>query len=198
MYLLFESIRFEDGEFHNMDLHQARVNRTFSKLFSGYEPVNLESIVREIKPVIGVYKCRISYNHESKAINLSPYTKKPPSSLKIVSNNSIKYDFKYEDRTELDRLYKLRSRKDDILIVKNQLISDTSYGNICLVKKGKWFTPFQPLLQGTQREYAIRKNWVAEKDISINELFTYDHFMVINAMLPFDTNRAEPINQVYL
>ena len=198
MYLLFESIRFEDGEFHNMDLHQARVNKTFSKLFSGYEPVNLESIVRKIKPVIGVYKCRISYNHESKAINLSPYTKNPPSSLKIVSNNSIKYDFKYEDRTDLDRLCKLRSGKDDILIVKNQLITDTSYGNICLAKNGKWFTPSQPLLHGTQREYAIRKNWVAEKDISINELFTYDYFMVINAMLPFDTNRAEPIKQVYL
>lgn len=197
MYQLFESIRFEDGVFHNLELHQARVNRTFSKLFSGYEPVNLESIVREIKPIEGVNKCRISYNHESNAINFSPYTNNSPSSLKIVTHNSIKYDFKYEDRTELDRLYKLRSRKDDILIVKNQLITDTSYGNICLAKNGKWFTPSRPLLHGTQREYAIRKKGIAEKDISINELFTYDHFMVINAMLPFEAERAEPISQVY-
>lgn len=198
MYLLFESIRFEDGEFHNLDLHQARVNRTFSKLFSGYEPVNLESIVREIKPVEGVYKCRISYNHESNAIKLSPYTKNPPSSLKIVTHNSIKYDFKYEDRTELDRLYKLRSGKDDILIVKNQQITDTSYGNICLAKNGKWFTASQPLLHGTQREYVIREKLVLEKDIFMDDLFSFEQFMVINAMLPFDKKRAEPINQVYL
>lgn len=198
MYLLFESIRFEDGEFYNMDLHQARVNRTFSKLFSGYDPVNLESIVREIKPVKGVYKCRISYNHESNVINLLPYSKNPPSSLKIVTHNSIKYDFKYEDRTELDRLYKLRSRKDDILIVKNQLITDTSYGNICLAKNGKWFTPSQPLLRGTQREYVIREKLVLEKNIFMDDLFSFEQYMVINAMLPFDTKRAEPINQIYL
>lgn len=197
MYLLFESIRVEDGVFHNLELHQARVNKTFSKLFSGYEPVNLESIVREIKPVEGVYKCRISYNHESNTINLSPYTKNPPSSLKIVTDNSIKYDFKYEDRTELDRLYEFRSRKDDILIVKNQLITDTSYGNICLAKNGKWFTPSQPLLHGTQRERVIREKLVFEKDIFPDDLFSFEQFMVINAMLPFDTKRAEPINQVY-
>lgn len=197
MYQFFESIRFEEGEFHNLELHQARVNRTFSKIFPGHLSLSIEQLIRDINHSKGLFKCRISYNQESSSISFQPYIKTPPSSLRIVIDNTIKYDFKYEDRTELDRLYEIKAGKDDILIVRNHLITDTSYGNICLAKNGKWFTPSQPLLPGTQREYVIRGKMVFEKEITLDELFTYDHFMVINAMLPFETQRAEPINQIY-
>jgi 4-amino-4-deoxychorismate lyase len=198
MFRLFESIRYEDGQFHNLDLHQARVNKTFNKIFPDHLPLNLQSLTEDIKPLKGVFKCRISYNHESSSISLQHYNKNPPSSLKIVTHDNIKYDYKFEDRRELNQLYELRCGKDDVLIARNNgLITDTSNGNICLEKKGNWFTPAYPLFPGIQREFVIREKLATQIAIFTHELFTFDRFIVINAMLPFETQRAVPTDQIF-
>ena len=119
MFRFFESFHFEDGQFYNLDLYQARVNKTFQAIFPAHLPLSLTSLIMNIKPVKGVFKHLISYNPETSSIKFQPNINKPPSSLKIIINNTIKYDFKYEDRSELDQLYKHRSGKDDILVARN-------------------------------------------------------------------------------
>jgi len=178
MSQLFESIRIEDGKIHNQELHQDRVDQAFSKLFKRQEPLNLDSILGDVSLGEGLFKCRVSYTGTYSSVQIQPYVRKPPESLQIVVDDQIEYDLKYEDR-----------RRD--------LITDTSYGNICLEKKGQWYTPAHPLLKGTQRARIIRDKRVIEKNIYLDDLFGYNEFMVINAMLPFDPIRALPIEQIY-
>ena len=52
----------------------------------------------------------------------------------------MEYNYKWEDRSQLDALYAKRENVDDILIVKNGLITDTLYANIAFEKSGQWFT----------------------------------------------------------
>lgn len=197
MFRLFESIRIEGGRFCNLDLHQERVNLAFSKIYPNQASIDLHSLLGDTSIDEGVFKCRISYDNYSNEITIQPYTKSAPSTLKVLVKDNIVYDLKYEDRNALDQLFNLRAEADDILITRKGLITDTSYGNICLARKGKWYTPAQPLLAGTQRAYIIREKIVVEKDISLDDLYSYNQFMVINAMLPFDIQRAQSIDQIF-
>ena len=62
------------------------------------------------------------------------------------------YSFKFSNRKAIDDLLKFRNGCDDILIVRNGLITDTSYSNVVFRKDNMYFTPNFPLLNGTKRQ----------------------------------------------
>ena len=67
----------------------------------------------------------------------------------------MNYDLKYFDRKIFDDLKK-NIKADDILIIKNGFITDTSIANILFFDGKKWITPKKPLLKGTVRERLLR------------------------------------------
>ena len=130
-------------------------------------------------------KCRVLYSTVIERIEYFEYHPKMIGSLKILNDDDISYNYKYEDRSALSRLYTQRGECDDILIVKNGLFTDTYYCNIALLKDGIWITPRTPLLEGTQRSFLLDKGKIFPKDIGIKTLAEYESIRLFNSILGF-------------
>jgi 4-amino-4-deoxychorismate lyase len=74
----------------------------------------------------------------------------------------------------------------DIIIIKNGLVTDTSFSNICFYDGTRWLTPAKPLLKGTMRAYLLSKNLIIEKDISVEIIKSYKKLRFINAFNGFE------------
>lgn len=75
---------------------------------------------------------------------------------------------------------------DDILIVKNGFVTDSSISNIIFFDGYKWVTPDTPLLKGTMRQFLLEAAEIKEETITVQNLTTFTSFRLINAMLGFD------------
>ncbi|MDO9795428.1 branched-chain amino acid aminotransferase, partial [Glaesserella parasuis] len=65
--------------------------------------------------------------------------------------------------------------------------------NLLFLKQGKWYSPNHYLLKGTQLSYLLDEQKISLIDIPVEALFDYEQIMVINALNPFDLQRAVPI-----
>jgi 4-amino-4-deoxychorismate lyase len=75
---------------------------------------------------------------------------------------------------------------DDVLIVKNGWITDTSFANILFFDGKRWLTPEKPLLKGTQRENLLRQGLIFQANISPASLPDFSKARLINAMIRFE------------
>lgn len=188
MSLLIESIKLIDGEYKNLFHHEQRMNRSLKILCGSHDYFVLDEFLSKIeKPEKGLYKCRIVYDDEIKDVEFLPYQPKVISSLRIIEHDRIHYEFKYKDRKIIDRLFGLRKSCDDILIVKNGLVTDCSYANIIFRKNKRWYTPWSPLLKGTQRQSLLEKGMIEEEEIRKEDIKMFETFKLINAMVEFES-----------
>lgn len=180
---LLETIKIKNKQKQNITWHNQRFNISRLELFGVKEPLALENIIQIPASIDDtVYKCRIVYSKEIKAIEFEKYTPKIIKSLKIIECNDIDYSYKYHDRTKLNNLFQHKSSCDDILIVKNGFVTDTSYANIVFWDGKKWITPATPLLKGTVRERLLSEGKIFESEISKNDLPKFEKSRIINAM----------------
>ena len=96
----------------------------------------------------GVVKCSIRYSDKVESVNYLPYSPRPIRRLKLVECDDINYSRKYADRRALEALREKRGECDDVLIVKNGFVTDTSYSNIVFFDGSDYFTPDTFLLNG--------------------------------------------------
>lgn len=198
MSLLIESIKLLDGEFSNLSYHEQRMNRSLKTLCGLEEFFDLSLFLdRCDRPLKGLYKCRITYDDQVQDVEFLPYEPKPVTSLKVVESDSIDYEFKYKDRSAIDKLFKRRADCDDIIIVKNELVTDSSYSNIVFRKGKTWITPWSALLKGTMRQSLIEQNILREEDIRIEDIREFDSCRIINAMLGFEAPEIDVNNIVF-
>lgn len=185
MSLLLETIKVKDGRLYNIDYHSARFNKTRKELFGIGLPVDLTSKISI--PAFakrGLYKCRIEYNDHIRTVEFVAYKAREVNTLRLVEAGDLSYDYKYIDRAGIDKLFEERGTCDDILIVKDGRITDTSYSNIVVKDdNNRWFTPSSYLLKGTKRSYLLDKGYVTETDITPASLRKYKELRLINSML---------------
>ena len=196
MSQFIESIKIEDKKIFLLDLHQKRVDDTFAH-FGKEGSINLSEIFRNLDhDEDGLYKLRISYDlNKNFRTQLIPYAISEINNFQLVVNNVYDYSFKFEDRKELEKMLQ-QARSGEIIIVKNNHITDTSFSNI-LFKKGKdWFTPSTYLLNGVQRQHLLQKNKIKEAEITMQNVSEYSHFQIINAMNDFDDMFIYPIARI--
>ncbi len=221
--LLLETIRLENGKFNNPERHIARMNRSRKALFGLEEPIDVEEILQKEIPVlqtlqaktleaetleagtleaetpeIGLYKCRIIYAEEIEKTEFIPYRLPVIRSLKMVNGNDIDYSFKYLNRKPLEQLYGQKGECDDILIVKNGLITDTYFANILFYNGTKWVTPAHPLLKGTQRQYLLETNQIIMADIRPSDLKHFQKARLVNAMIRFEDEMDITMDNIHL
>ncbi|MDW3210135.1 MAG: aminotransferase class IV [Reichenbachiella sp.] len=186
MSQFIESICCIDGELQLLELHQARVNRTF---FTNYgllaKPIRLNRVIKQI-PSKGKFKCRVEYDNEKVEVNFTPYQTPKISSLAIVEGGDVDYRFKYADRKALDHLYAQRNGKDDVLIVKDGLISDSYFANVAFFDGEEWWTPEEPLLAGVQRQYLLDQRLIQTTKIRTSDINKYEKISMINAMIDLE------------
>lgn len=179
----FETIKCVDGELFHMPYHQKRYDSVLKSL--GVEEIeNLENHLNP--PSYGLYRCRLVYTADSISVSYHEYTKRDITSLKVVFTNDIEYPLKSTNREALDALYEQRGDGDDVLIIKNLMVTDTSIANIALYRDGKWLTPKNPLLKGTTRARLLDEGKIVEAQIKVNELRSFTKVALLNAMIDFD------------
>lgn len=187
MFRFIESIRLENGQFGNLDYHQARMDRALREFHPNREPLNLKEILSSIPtPSIGLHKVRMVYDFEIQSIQIGFYSVKEIKSLRIIHANSIAYQHKFEDRKELLKLFDQRNGCDEIVIVQDNKITDASLANLVFKREEQWFTPTSYLLNGTMRQQLLNQKIIREEDISVNDLHRFDKIKLINSMLRFD------------
>lgn len=187
MCRLIESIKVENRQFAHIQWHNKRFNDTRNQLFGISEKIDLSQMI-VIPETLNeeTYKCRIIYQQEVENVSFEPYFIRSVKTLKLVTDNTIDYPFKYEDRKSLLHLMEQKGSADDILIVKNGCITDTSYSNIALFDGKQWCTPDTYLLNGTQRQRLLTEGILKEKHITPKDLSIYVGLKPINAMLDFE------------
>ncbi len=104
----------------------------------------------------------------------------------------ISYSYKYLDRSALEGLLTKAEGYDEVLIMRNGLLSDTTIANIALHRNGQWFTPSTPLLPGTTRARLLAEKKLILQDIHYTELRQYDGFALMNAMIGFSIQKEVP------
>ena len=195
-YPLVESLALEDGKIKNTAYHIARFEKSYYELYHHQPNYGLLDNVEEQLPATGYYKIRIPYNETTKALEYAPYLMTEIRSLKCLVDNTIDYHLKKTERSDLNQLFALRGTCDDILIIKNGLVTDTYAGNIIFKSGSEWFTPNTPLLQGTQRAYLLDQGLIKTASIRQLDIHNFSHFMVINTMRPLD--RSTPVKTSYI
>lgn len=174
---LIETIKIVDGKCLNMEYHCRR---------AGFE-IPLPTIAPEFYS--GVVKWRIVYGDglpiESQMMH---YQLPKISSLALVDGGEIEYDKKHENRGEIDQLMTLRGSCDDILIIKNGMVSDTSFCNIVFENESGLFTPSTPLLRGTKRQKLLDDGVIKECQIAVEDIPKYRKAYLVNAMIELEDN----------
>lgn len=187
MSRLIETVYLKDGEFRNLKYHQLRMESSLKELFGAPNNWTLENKLHaSAYPESGLYKVRVIYDTEVKQIEFVPYQAKPVQSIKLISSDAISYAHKFENRQTLNELYQQRGNCDDIVIIKNGFVTDTSYANLIFRKGAEWFTPTTFLLPGTMRAFLLDSHQVKSTEIRVEDIVKYDSCKLINAMLGID------------
>lgn len=195
MSQFIESIKVENGKVFLLDLHQKRVNDTFNA-FSKPIKVDLKKLQNKLEHNSGLCKWRVVYDLEGKiSMELLPYQYRDISSFKVVVSNEISYPLKSVDRVAFETL-KSKVSADEILIVKNGLLTDTSFSNLVFKKGMDWFTPTTFLLDGVQRQSLLLQNRIKEIEIGLHNIQDFSHFKLINAMCDFVTSKEYLVRDI--
>ena len=190
MLKFIESIKVLNGDTPDINEHLQRVIRTIQYFYSkSNEKFDFISCVYTVlererdKISDGLFKLRVVYSDRFISGTLIPYIPKRIKRLKLVESDDIEYPFKFENRTAIDSLFSYKDKCDDILIVKNGVITDTSYSNIVFERMGNLYTPDSYLLAGTKRAKLIREGLIREEKIRPCDIDKYDKAYLINSML---------------
>ena len=196
MSQFIESIKVEDQKIFLLELHQKRVNETFSH-FGKEGSIDLQKIFKNLEvDENGLYKLKIVYDlNKNFRTQLIPYAISEVDDFQLVENNTYDYSFKFEDRKEFEKM-KTKCRAEEIIIVKNNHITDTSFSNLLFLKGKEWFTPTTYLLNGVQRQHLLQNKKIKEAEITPQNLKEYSHFQIINALNDFDDMFVYPIEKI--
>jgi len=198
MCLLIETLKISQGQIHNLAYHNGRFNRAQKTLFDAKHTIDLGRII-DIKHLNKdvVYKCRLTYNAHIQNIEFEKYISKIIKTVQLITHNSIEYSFKYKNRTIFETL-KNKSQADEILIVKNGEITDFSFANVVFYSAdNKAFTPQNPLLKGTKRQFLIDEKIITPLKIKISDMSNYKYLKPINALLDFEKTPLIDIKNIF-
>ena len=186
MYPFLESVKLSEGEIFNWELHKERMVSSLQFRFGE------EHVIRDIqntlyeRPMQGLYKVRIEYDHHHFNLDYSPYLLRNITKLHLVHDDKITYPYKFTDRTSFNDLVRHCAPDEDILIIKNGLLTDTSYSNVALNDGERWYTPASPLLKGIKRQFLINNQMLVEKKILEKDIRRYKKIALINAMIDLE------------
>ena len=158
--LFIETIRVEDGTFVRPELHLQRMRQTVREAYGVASGFDLADGSIPLQHRKGTVKCRIVYGRSLSEISFAPYVPREIRSLRLVAaDDELDYHLKYADRSALARLLQRRDDCDEILIVRDGAITDTSYSNVAFFDGRKYVTPDTFLLYGSfnrMPHYAFR------------------------------------------
>ncbi|HPA63669.1 MAG TPA: aminotransferase class IV [Spirochaetota bacterium] len=155
--------------------------QTFLKYFPHKTPFTLMDIQPDYCHGIGRCKLRILYSENDIDHSVSEYKPKKIRSAAVVECNDAEYSFKHEDRSLFSSI--INNNYDEIIILKNGFVTDSTFSNLAFYDSGKWFTPETFLLNGTMRQSLLADNIIHEKRIAAEDIRNFEKISFINSML---------------
>ena len=184
-----ETLLVKNGEIQNLEYHLDRIKKTYKYFKWKINKLGMENgewrINDELKIKNGEWRIRITYNQYGiQKIETFPIKERSFKKFKVVEIN-FDYKFKYKNRNQFSILNSKFSIYDELILVKNNLITDTTISNLAFFTGKEWITPKYPLLKGTKREELIQKGVLKEENIHISDLKYFKKMAMINAILGF-------------
>ncbi|TLU98189.1 aminotransferase class IV [Dyadobacter luticola] len=197
--LCIETICVENRQLKNLSYHEARLNKTRQELWGYTDRWDLSEMLILPDCVDNeIHKCRVAYGKEIDNIKWEPYNFRTIRKIQIVHDDTIDYNYKYNNRDELNTLFAQRGDADDILIIKNGMVTDSFYCNVAFSDGSKWFTPKTYLLPGTQRAFLLDAGVIEEAEISEGDIGKYQEIRLFNAMVGWERAATLSIDAIEL
>jgi 4-amino-4-deoxychorismate lyase len=172
-----ETILVTKSNIINKNLHLKRIQKTL--LHYKFPLIHKFDLNFQNKRV------RITYSQKGiEKIEYFPIKKREFKKFKIV-NIDFCYKFKFANRKNFEKIYNAFPKFDEYILVKNNLVTDSTISNLAFFTGKEWLTPKYPLLKGTKREELIKKGALKEENIHIYDLKYFKKIALINAILGF-------------
>jgi len=173
-----ETLLVKNGEIQNLEYHIKRMEKT-AKYFKFQVP----SSKFQLKS--GDWRIRVTYNHWGiQNIEYFPIKKRKFRKFKLININ-FNYSFKYKNRKSFSIFHSTFSIYDEFILIKNNLITDTTISNLAFFTGSEWLTPKYPLLKGTKRAELIDKGILKESNIHKYDLPYFKKIAMLNAIIEF-------------
>jgi 4-amino-4-deoxychorismate lyase len=182
--MLLETLKIVNGTTSFLEFHNERLNHARQTLFNLQDKIDLKDFIQSPSQT-GIYRCRVIYSDTIKSIEYLPFENRKFRCFKVINFDDITYTFKYLNRDTLNHLVNLKGQADDILIIKQGFVTDTSMANVAFWHKNQWLTPTTPLLKGTTRERLLREKQIVKAKIQPNDLKNFSKMAIMNAMIGF-------------
>ena len=180
---LLETIKCKDGKLYHLPFHQRRFSMARKEYLRATEHILLQDIIQVPENCkAGLFKCRVLYSQRIEKVEFLPPSYRTVKSLKLVEDNEIDYHLKYANRERLNQLFEQRGNCDDILIIKNDCITDSYTANPVFWDGQNWWAPDTPLLAGTQRARLLEEGKIKVCRITPADFHKYTKVGLINAM----------------
>jgi 4-amino-4-deoxychorismate lyase len=198
MSRFIETIRAENGVIPHLRRHQERMSETLRDHGQTAVP-DLQFLLKEAdlsQP--GRLRIRIEYGDDGwLQWAIYPYMRQTIDKMRMVNLIPPDYRYKYADRGWL-RALRSQSGADEIIIVRDGLITDASIANLVFQDRSGWWTPDSPLLKGTERARLLELGIIREARIMPSDLSSFNGFRLINAMLPWEDDLTHDISLIDL
>lgn len=196
-YPFFETIRMENGIVCAPERHRERMQQTCNETWGDFRH---DAILKNLQVPeayrTGIVKLNVFYNQTLFETKFSPYVPQEIKSIRLVdAPDELNYHLKYTDRSLMNKLVQL-SGADEIIMVRNGMITDTSKANIVFEKEGAFFTPNTFLLNGTMRQHLLNTQQVKEAQISLENMAQYEAMYFVNAMNPLGLCKPQRLTNV--
>jgi 4-amino-4-deoxychorismate lyase len=184
MCQFIETIHLNNGVLKHLDYHQNRLNKTLGHFFPGEAEIDLMALYENSSlPEEGRFRCTVRYGKSIESVSLVKYKPRKISALRVVSVKAIDYSWKYSDRKVFQELKKGVSEDEDIIIIRDDYVTDSSYANLLFYDGLRWYTPMYPLLAGTKRQKLLDEGIIFERNLKLADLKKFRTCSLINAML---------------
>jgi len=180
-----ETLLVKNGEIQNLKYHLKRMEKT-AKHFKWKMENGKWKINEELRMKNGEWRIRITYNQFGiQNIEYFPLKKRKFKKFKIVDID-FDYPFKYKNRNSFSIFhFQFSINYDEFILIKNNLITDTTISNLAFYTGKEWLTPKYPLLKGTKRAELIQKGLLKEENIHKYDLKYFKKMAMVNAILGF-------------
>ncbi len=192
MTRLIESIRIYNGCAELLARHQQRVKSAYLHIFNSTSPLALNKIIAlSPPPGSGLYKLRVEYEENSFEMEYIPYSTPEFRGYRLVNIPSdFDYRFKYADRALFDLITRETEPGMLPILVRDGMITDSTFTNLVFRKGDTLFTPITPLLKGVQISKLIDDGSVKPSIIAQADIKLYDEIIPTNAMNPLGEMRG--------
>ncbi|ATV54131.1 chorismate-binding protein [Prevotella intermedia] len=187
MCQFIETMCVEQGKIINLDYHLERIKNTRKHFWDTEKTVPTDQLSALAATQNCRAKLRFTYDKENiYDLSCTPYKTRKIERLKLLASNDIEYNYKSVNRSEINLLKAQTDPTDEIIIVKQNRLTDTSYTNIALFDGSQWITPSTPLLKGTRRAQLLDAGRLIECEVLATDLKSFQFISLINAMMDLE------------